>query len=193
MSGIMPKFVSGKLVTTRSFSPGVGEVPTKADGREAHAEPPPAAAPAADVDELLRREEAAHKTEAIGEAARELSRRRAELMQQVHELGERTKRDLATIERVARELAGLPAFIPDTVPLAELRQAKRVVDQAAVELLRIETREPEGSAQQILHEVCSLSFRQLTKLGFGLGWPVAAALLAAGLVVALALVALFGG
>lgn len=188
----MAKFLNDRLVTTRSFAPGSGEAAGGRD-REAAATPVPDPTPSADVDELLRREEQAQQTEAIGEAARELCRRRVELVQRADALRERMTSDLAAVEGVGRELSGVPTDMPDDVPLAELRQAKRTVDQAALELLKIETREPEAPAQQILHEICSLSFLQLTKLGLGLGWPIAAALLAAGLLVAATLLMLFGG
>ena len=190
----MAKFVNDRLVTTRSFAPGSDEPAGAREGTEAPGPAPaPEPAPSGDVDELLRREEKAQQTEAIGEAARELARRRVELIRRTDTLRERMTEDLAAVERVGRELSGVPGAIPDSVPLAELRQAKRTVDQAALELLKIETREPEAPAQQVLHEICSLSFLQLTRLGLGLGWPVAAALLAAGLVVAATLLALFRG
>lgn len=190
----MAKFVNDRLVTTKSFAPGSDE-PVGARSGAATPKPAPTAqaAPSGGVDELLRREEQAQQTEAIGEAARELSCRRAELNQRAEALRKRMTDDLAAIEDALRELSGLPADIPDDLPLAELRQAKRTVDQAAIELLKIETREPEAPAQQVLHEICSLSFLQLTKLGLGLGWPVAAAFLAAGVIVAGALLALFRG
>jgi len=108
----------------------------------------------------------------------------------------RLDRLIEGLERIHRELGTTPDAPPDPGEnAAALGQYRQAVEGARIELLKIEKSltpmGPDVDTSSLLPEISSLTFGQLTRIGFGLTWPLVAAVVLGTLGVAAVLTALF--
>jgi hypothetical protein len=167
--------------------------------------PPPAAVapvPApADLQHVLRREDEELRSGLREKELEEFRRRQREVGEQLtraiqtleHEQS-LTQARLELLQRLEGELAGLEADAAKPLAGDQFRAARRAVDQAYLELLKLERDELEETPahDHARFEIASLTFAQLTRIGLGLTWPLILALLLAAAIVAVALLSVFG-
>jgi hypothetical protein len=150
---------------------------------------------------VLRREDETLRSGLREQAQEEFRRRQREVREQLtraiqtleHEQSLAQAR-LELLQHLEAELATLQADAARPLTGDEFRAARRAVDQAYLELLKLEREELEEAPARdhARLEVASLTFAQLTRLGLGLTWPLVLALLLAAGVVAVALLSVFG-
>lgn len=176
-----------RLVTTRSFAPGEPRVEAEASTAPAV---PAAAVPAAELDDLVRREEHELKRQSIAQSWSEVRQRRREVMMdldravQVLEKRQREVEDLRrTLTQRREAVAGMDVDRADVPELEVLRRMKQVLHDAHVELAvyqRLEARDADDRRVPL----SDLGFGDLTRLGLGLFWPLVVAIVAGAVVLA---------
>jgi len=137
---------------------------------------------------------------AILQEARELRRLRRDLEDRLELLqtdAEKQEADARAVREAVQRLRNLLSEAPD-VPddlqddAAALGPLRRSLERIRIEVVKVEQTRSGGPAGDApIPDLASLSLRQLLRLGFGLTWPVAVALLAVGLAVCAVLYALF--
>jgi len=175
-------------------------LPTTAPAPTPLAAPSPAA-PAQDLQHVLRREDEQLRSGLREKELDEFHRRQREVREQLtraiqtleHEQNLAQAR-LELPQRLERELAGLQSDAAKPLTGDEFRSARRAVDQAYLELLKLEREELEEAPARdhARFEVASLTLAQMTRIGIGLTWPLLLCQLLAAAVVAIALVSVFG-
>ena len=154
-----------------------------------------------DLQHVLRREDEELRSGLREKELEEFRRRQREVREQLtraiqtleHEQSLAQAR-LELLQRLESELAGLQSDADRPRTSDEFRSARRAVDQAYLELLKLERDELEETPARdhARVDIASLTFAQLTRIGLGLTWPVIIALLLAAAVVAIALLSVFG-
>ncbi len=192
------RFLNEQLITRPGFAPG-----SAGDAAGADEGPMSEAKPESDATAAARAGERKSRAAVLKREAAELERLRSDVASRCNRLraeldGERARLDAcsAELERIERELSGIPDSPPDPGSnAAALGTYRRGVEGARIELLKIETElTPSHRADQspsLLPEIASLTLGQLTRIGFGLTWPLIAAIILGGLGVASVLIALF--
>jgi hypothetical protein len=192
-----PRFLNERLVTTPRFAP---REPASAEqnGPVQATAPEPAAAPAErDVRELVRAEHTEIRRSAARKEAAELERLRGELTGRLQEAVARLQQEQQTVQsrlevlqRQMQNLAGLTPLSNTETEVEALRQWKRQVHGAHMELLKVERNQAEPRDERRL--LMSLTFGDLTRLGLGLTWPLIAALLLAAAIVGVGVLVALG-
>jgi hypothetical protein len=167
---------------------------------------PAAAALEADLDSLLKKEHARLQEELLLKERAEFHKHRQEVLPELRDVIANQQASLQSLElqvetllRVHQELeeAAIPAEGP--VSLAELRTARRNLDTARLELLKLQRdqiatapmpAEPAATAPATF-PAAGLTFKQATRLGLSLTWPLVAALLLGALFIGVCLLAKF--
>lgn len=161
-------------------------------------------APAADAPDAVGGDlgrEGRLRRSAIVQEAQELRRLRRDLEDRLELLqtdAEKQQADaraaLAAVQRLRdllQEAPGVPDELQDDA--AALGPLRRALERIRIEVVKVERTRPGGQQGEPAGlDWTSLSLRQLLRIGFGLTWPVAVALLASGLAIAAVLFALFG-
>ncbi|NOY80857.1 MAG: hypothetical protein GXP31_07605 [Kiritimatiellaeota bacterium] len=192
------RFLNEQLITRPGFAPGGGDAEGADEGPMTDAKTSPESGAAAvgltergSRTAVLKRE-AAELERLRRDVAKQYDRLRAEL----NEERSRLEACSAGLERIKQELSAVPAAPPDPGnDAAALGSYRRAVEGARIELLKLETEltPPHRSAPapSFLPEIASLTLGQLTRIGFGLTWPLIAAIILGGAGVVLVLLALF--
>ncbi len=202
------RFISNGLASAKRITPA--EKPAippsagAANGRPAEPAVPP---PAADLDSLLKKEHARLQEELLQKERVEFHKHRQEVLPELRDVIANQQASLQALERqvetllsVHQELEGASIPAEGPVSLAELREARRNLDAARLELLKLQkeqitAEQPAGPAAAAAPEtfipVTALTFRQATRLGLSLTWPLVAALLLGALFIGICLLAKF--
>jgi hypothetical protein len=174
--------LTSRLVTTRSFSPTEARAAT---GAERPAEQ--------SLNELVSREEEELKRESIAQSWAEVCRRRGEVLVDIDRAIQvlekrRTEADemLRTLSHRRQAVAGIDVEQPGEPPLDTLRRMKQDLHDAHVELTVFQRLDVSGSNRPSLH-VADLGFRDLSRAGIGLFWPIVAGMLLAAVVLSVGL------
>lgn len=188
------RFVNERLVTVRRFKPGT---PEPAGGVTASG-----SLPSADLGQILHREQTALDAGLQREHLDEFARRRAEVsheletaLLQAEQQRQGAEEDIQQLLEWKLKLDPAQGLDPATAAPADLRGARRAVEEVHLELLQC-LRSPEGAEagstpRPAACELLSLSLGQMTRLGLGFTWPLIAAIVLAGLAVAVSLLAVF--
>lgn len=183
-------FVNNRLVTVKRFAPGHDEdSEPSAESADSVGEP---------LDEILKKEDHRTRQKVVARDTAETGRRREEIFRGLSEIvvNLEAERDLVR-EKLARfaELRKTIAALPEDVGAERLGEIKRAVREAHLELVKHHRESLSGDSGRGGGggvDWVSLSMGQLTRIGFGLGWPVMVALLLAAALVAMAMAAVFG-
>jgi len=193
------RFLNEQLITRPRFAPG-GEKRQVADTLSPDSGPQhlPEACP-----EVANRPPDSIKATALKRETTELERCRNDLIARYNRLhtdimDRRSKLDALSegLERIQANLGATPDSPPDPgEDAAALGQYRQAVEGARIELLKIEkdlTPAPanEGTSS-LVPEIASLTLGQLTRIGFGLTWPLVGAVVLGTFGVTAVLVALF--
>ncbi len=187
------RFLNERLAVAGRFRPGEdGAAAAESKSPAASADAPSSASLTAGasppVRELVQTEENGVMQASIEDEAAELQKRHSEVMHELRDalaiLQSDSARVSAQLELFKRQKDVLAALELGGHDLALLRVAKREIQTTHIELVKFE-RERTARQQPAQESLAHLSFRQLTRVGLGLTWPVILALLAgAGLIVA---------
>jgi hypothetical protein len=205
------QFINERLVTAGRFKPGVPGAPgpgggtTDATAVPAGAQEPPTPPPpetGADLPHLLRREHAALHSGLRRERDDEFRRRRQEvcglLAARAAACAEAQRdagHELERLQLWQERLSPAAALDPERADEADLRAARRQLEEVHLELLRLQRDHAAATdvprTHPLVHDLLSLSFAQVTRLGLGLLWPLAVAVLLGALLLAACFLALF--
>jgi hypothetical protein len=146
------------------------------------------------VERILREEDNATRTKVARRDTAETGRRREEMLRDLGQLVAELEAEKDDIEaRLARfhKLRDAIRALSDDADETALAELKRALREAHIELVKHHREglagEPVGGGV----ELASLGLGQLSRIGFGLGWPLVAGMVLAALIVALVLFALF--
>ena len=187
------KFLNERLVTTRRFGPNEdGEPP---------AETPQASAPAQEPEpqlESLLRKEAAETQKAVQyESLVELLRHQQELVTRLRDTvtdledERKTLTDHLEVFHQLQASLSKPGPQRDADPAApSVKELRQLVYTAHMELLKFEKERSESTAGNS-HELLSLTFGQLSRIGLALTWPILLGALAAAAIIAMVIYHVF--
>jgi hypothetical protein len=178
--------LTSQLVTTRSFSPNTGN-------REVDA-PAQALRPAEQsLNELVSREEQELKRESIAQSWAEVRRRRGEVLvdidraiQVLEKRRSEAEEMLRTLSHRRQAVAAIDVEQPEEPGLDQLRRMKQDLHDAHVELTVFQRLDTGGSGAHRM-QLTDLGLADLTRVGFGLLWPVVAGMVLAAVVLAVVL------
>ena len=204
--------MKSKFISTGLASAGRSLQVEKNEASLATAQPStnhPPAVVTTDLDSLVRKEQAKLQVELLQKECAEFHKHRQALLPELREAINGQQAALQSVEgqvetliRVHEDLevAVLPTASP--VSLTELREAKRNLDAARMELLKIQRAQTPGQVPHraaipdtgiALATLTQLTFRQATWLGLSLAWPLIAALLLGALFIGICLLSVFKG
>ncbi len=189
------KFLNNRLITTRRFKPQQ-EKNAKTDS-DIKNQLPKHVAEEDELADLQRAENDAVHKEALAAEWKELRVHHHELLSKLDDAIEQLDQQQRYVEAVRAELQEHKAtlkqlnmvsnFVPDN---SEVRQAKRKVQNAHLELVKYERRQT--PADESKHILLSLTFGQLTRLGLGISWPLIATLIFSAALIVAAVALSFG-
>jgi len=167
---------------------------------EAAAPPPPKPELGAGIVPLLQREQASLQAGLLRKEWDEYHRRRQEVLEQLEgtiaSMGQERLHLDARFQMLVETKSEIEGQVPESggeLSPGEFRTARRLVENAHLELLKLEREKlvPPHFGKVGHLEICSLSLAQLTRLGLGLTWPVIAAVLLGATIIAIALLIVF--
>ncbi|MBN2451432.1 MAG: hypothetical protein JXR77_13655 [Lentisphaeria bacterium] len=173
--------ITQRLVTTRRFAPG--------EGRPSPPGPDAPVAGEASADELLREEEESIRKQSAASAWIEVRRRRGEVLVELDRAirflehrRQETEQMLRTLSHRRSAVTGIDVDRGGPPVLSELRRMKQDLHDAHVELTMFQR--IERGAASATAGLADMTLGELSRLGFGLFWPLILALLAAAAVIA---------
>ncbi len=185
-------FINNRLVTARRFAPGEKSPPATATAPLAEDAPVP---PAAGLETILQKEDSRTKVQVAKRDVRETGRRREEVLRDLGEIvanleAEQTivKEKLARFDDLRRTIAGLP----EDVGAERLGKVKAAVREAHIELVKHHRESLTSEERGGGIDWTTLDLGQLTRIGFGLGWPVIVGFVIGALIVSATLAVVFG-
>ena len=171
--------------------------------------PPDTTAVKTDLDALVRKEQAKLHGELLEKERAEFHKHRQTLLPELRETitGQQAARQtlenqLVTLLRVHADLEAASLSADGTVTLTEVREAKRYLEAARMELLKLQRTQASaplaypatvpGTGFAPAH-LAQLSFQQATRLGLMLAWPLLATILLGALFIGICLLSVFKG
>ena len=171
-----------------------------ADAQPFAKSPPKPREPGTGIAPLLQREQASLQAGLLRKEWDEYHRRRQEVLEQLEgtlaSMGQERLQQDARLQMLAEIKSEIEGQVPESgndLSTGEFRTTRRLVENAHLELLKLEREElaPPHAGKAEPLEICSLTLLQLTRLGLGLTWPVIAAVLLGAIIIAIALLIVF--